>query len=90
MKVEEAIKYIEQHGFIADDVKDMAIKAIEKQIPKKPKFVDVRFRHHGKNIGDGCSLDKCYKCPNCKSHIFHVFASEEYCERCGQRLDWGE
>ena len=25
----EAIKYIEQHGFISDNVKDMAIKAIE-------------------------------------------------------------
>lgn len=36
MTREEAIKYLEQHGFISDDVKDMCIEALEKQIPKKP------------------------------------------------------
>ena len=34
MKENEAIKYIENHGYISDDVKDIAIKALEKQIPK--------------------------------------------------------
>lgn len=37
MSREEAIKYIEQHAFIDDEVKDMCIEALEKQIPKKPK-----------------------------------------------------
>ena len=31
MTEQEAIKYIENHGYISDDVKDMAIKALEKQ-----------------------------------------------------------
>lgn len=31
MTNQEAIKYIENHGYISDDVKDMAIKALEKQ-----------------------------------------------------------
>lgn len=35
MTIEEAINYITYHGFISDDVKDMAIAALEKQIPKK-------------------------------------------------------
>lgn len=71
---------------------DMAnvIKALEKQIPKKPTYVDTRFRNHGKSIADGVSLSKCYKCPNCNSHIFHVFDSEIYCTHCGQALDWSE
>lgn len=63
--------------------------AIEKQKPQKPIYVDTRFRNHGKHISDGVSLSKCYKCPNCNSHIFHVFDSEKYCDRCGQALDWG-
>lgn len=73
------------------DVKDMAmiaIQALEKQIPKKPTYVDTRFRNHGRNISDGSSLDKCYKCPSCSLHIFHVFDSEVHCKYCGQKLDW--
>lgn len=35
MTIDEAINYITYHGFISDDVKDMAIAALEKQIPKK-------------------------------------------------------
>ena len=66
------------------------IDALNKQIPKKPTYVDTRFRHHGKHISDGSSLDECYKCPNCKNHIFHVFDSENYCKYCGQRLDWSD
>lgn len=73
--------------YLAEQV---AIESMEKQIPKKPIFVDVRFRHHGKNVSDGQSLDKCYKCPNCNTHIFHVWDSEKYCDHCGQKLDWEE
>ena len=70
--------------------KQAILDALNKQIPKKPTFVDTRFRNHGRNIGDGVSLDKCYKCPNCWSHIFHVWDSEKYCPYCGQALDWGD
>ena len=35
MTEQEAIEYLENHGYISDDVKDMAIKALEKQIPKE-------------------------------------------------------
>lgn len=62
--------------------------ALRKQIPMKPIFVDTRFRNHGRRISDGCSIAECYKCPNCASHIFHVFDSEHYCVNCGQSLDW--
>lgn len=66
----------------------LAISALEYRIPKKPEYVDVRFRSRGKHVSDGVSLDKCYRCPNCKTHIFHVFANEDYCQHCGQALDW--
>ena len=69
---------------------EKAIEALEKQIAKKPQYVDTRFRHHGRKISDGSSLDKCYKCPNCNSHIFHVFNTEKCCQYCGQALDWSD
>ena len=37
MTIEESISYITHHAFVADDVKNMAIAALEKQIPKKTK-----------------------------------------------------
>lgn len=63
-------------------------EAVEKQIAKKPEFVDTRFMHNGKHISDGCQLQKCYKCPNCNQHIFHVWDDELYCKYCGQHIDW--
>ena len=38
------------------EVRNVAINALEKQIPKKPRYVDTRFRHHGRKISDGSSL----------------------------------
>lgn len=68
----------------------MAVEALEKETPKKPTYVDTRFRNHGKNIPDGVSLSKCYKCPNpmCGLHIFRVFDSDTHCKHCGQTLYW--
>ena len=65
------------------------LNALDKQTPKKPIFVDTRFRNHGRSVADGVSLAKCYKCPTCWSHIFHVWDSEKHCVHCGQALDWG-
>lgn len=61
---------------------DIAISAIEKQIPKKPTHE--------------ATLYKCYTCPNCKNVIDKFEKWEEnrvritykYCYFCGQALDW--
>jgi hypothetical protein len=90
-KAIEHFKYGISHDIFKEPVTSyakMAVEALEKQIPKKPTYVDTRFRNHGRSIADGSSLSKCYKCPNCSSHIFHVFDSETNCEHCGQALDW--
>ena len=63
-------------------------EAVEKQTAKRPEFVDTRFMNNGKHISDGCQLQKCYKCPNCNKHIFHVWDDELYCKYCGQHIDW--
>lgn len=66
------------------------LEAREKQKAKKPEFVDTRFMNNGKHISDGCQLQKCYKCPNCNQHIFHVWDDELYCKYCGQHIDWSD
>lgn len=81
MTIEEAISYITHHAFIADDVKDMAIAALEKQIPKKP------FRPFGTHS---------FKCTNCYKFVAHEVDDDcdlqeemaEWCPYCGQALDW--
>ena len=53
-----------------------AIKALEKQIPKKPS-------------GDYHSVPH-YRCPNCNREVVLYKDSTRYpyCKYCGQRLDW--
>ena len=86
MTPQEAIKYIEQHNHIADDVKDMCINALEKQIPKKvtyPEPVEVKAFD---NV-DKIVTFKCYPCPECGKWIV-ANTNNKYCEHCGQALKW--
>ncbi len=53
----------------------MAIKALEKQIAKKPTNIHKL-------------LDTIGFCPNCKLRIYRMYAEEHYCHHCGQKLDW--
>lgn len=51
---------------------DIAISAIEKQIPKKVSVLEM-------------PCENIYYCPNCyKRHI----SRENYCSNCGQALKW--
>lgn len=52
------------------------VDLLEKQIPKKPVVSD-----------DGWQI----ACPNCSATlIYRIHTSEiDCCDRCGQRLDWG-
>lgn len=82
----KALEELQQHRAIGTPEEFRA--AVEKQTAKKPEFVGARFRNNGKHISDGCQLQKCYKCPNCNKHIFHVWDDELYCKYCGQHIDW--
>lgn len=70
----------------------VACEALEKQIPKKPlykqgtryKWIDtIRERGRYHNVEKWSNRDAC---PNCKKDILQT----NYCEECGQKLDWGE
>lgn len=69
---EESICYITDVD--AEPLK-LAIKALEKQIPKMPIYGAANI-----------------KCPNCGATLLYYFHSFkiDYCDECGQRLDWSE
>lgn len=62
---------------------ELAISALEKQIPKMVKYLN---RH-----GDGPDLyNKDYfNCPSCGRRLRNK-QKDKHCGGCGQALDWGE
>lgn len=66
--------------------RDLAIKALEKQIPKKPIF------NH--NLSDTLSIFHC-ECGN-KIKVSHDIGimnnnnAPNYCSKCGCRFDWSD
>ena len=71
--------------------RDLAIKALEKQIPKKPN----------KTIDSSWGIQKeAHTCPVCDYYLteVHFIASQKiesnkkitYCETCGQAIDWSD
>ena len=101
MTLQEAIRRIENHNEIHSKAEkdfaihitealQIAIKTLEKQIPKKPKTLN-----YGLLIEYGWK----YECPNCgcavgdnKNLAFaygeYLNLYEDYCCNCGQALDW--
>ena len=61
---------------------EMAISALEKRIPKKPKQITLR---HG-------IITTNYECPDCGCRrLGHGFNLDKcFCPECGQKLDWGD
>ena len=65
-----------EHKFAEDDYKanEMAINALEKQIPKKPEEMD-------------CIGFDTLVCPKCKMALYLY---EPYCDNCGQAIYWSD
>ena len=64
------------------EARDMAINALEKQIPKKPTPID--YEKYMDTVKNALFLKGTYWCPNCN----HVVKCGTYCSDCGQKLDW--
>lgn len=76
----------EIHSQVLRDAVDVAIQALEKQIPKRPIF------NH--NLSDTLSLFHC-ECGNAikVSHDIGIIDNSNvpnYCSKCGCRLDWSD
>lgn len=61
----------------------MAVKALEKQIPKIP---DV----YGDGYADGELVYDTWECPSCGETYEIEGEQHEYCPHCGQKIDWSE
>ena len=85
MKLEEAIENLKY--LISEDCCDtqmdyvdeieIAIQALEKQVPKKPEMY----------IGD-YEFERWPICPKCKGELHPN--GEKFCSDCGQAIDWSE
>ena len=91
MKPEEALKELRYpelpDGLVMVDLKTIqeAIKALEKQIPKKVNNLSEIYLEFG--VGKKIKVGAYGNCPNCNYNIDIV---GKYCTRCGQKLDWSE
>lgn len=63
---------------------DMAIKALEKQVAKKPSFEGDGYDPDGNLVYD------TWICPCCEKHYEVDYEEYDYCPFCGQRIDWSE
>lgn len=105
MEIEKAIDVLKTHnekcsgcGKLCDDLckpaVEMAIKALEKQIPKKPQKREVGSEKLKRII---------YHCPNCGKRLYdctfkngkldHVSPGSrksKRCEKCDCKLDWSD
>ena len=77
-----------EHKFAEDDYKanEMAIQALEKRIPKKPRKTDS-YRGVLKRV-------YAYVCPTCGNACLEKYMNERqdtmFCWNCGQKLDWSD
>ena len=97
MTEREAIKRIKecrntpnfQPYIYMNEALNMAIKALEKQIAKKPRKNGLYSAHSGifRKI-------PAYTCPSCGNMCLEKWATERsmtsYCWDCGQKLDWSD
>ncbi len=70
-----------------EEALEMGIKALEKQIAKKPYL-------EGDGYADGNLVYDTWICPNCETHYEVDYDDYDYCPNCGQKIDksvfdWG-
>ena len=90
MDIEKAIDCLKADKEYLTDMKicdgeemDIAIKALEKQIPKKPNIEGDRY-------ADGQLVYDTWICPCCENYYEIDYDSYDYCPNCGQHIDRSE
>lgn len=85
MTYEEALRLVKRGRYFSAD--EVIIKALEKQIPKKPKIEMKRTQYEfcGRV---GIEYETIYRCPKCNGYIRKTKCCDN--NDCGQRIDWSE
>lgn len=94
MTIQEAIRTLKME-MLGDSeqmeyAKQIAIKAVEKQIPKKPITETV---NRGISVSGEYDIDFNYLCPNCNTVVGDYETDDvfyKFCPDCGQALDFGD
>ena len=101
-RIQNAINHIKSAADVDQWAMEIAVKAMEKQVPKKsvmgcaypPKLREIMIRNG--NIKKAESETEC--CPECGKPLkISQFVKAQsglrvgapYCNRCGQAIDWG-
>ena len=89
-RIQNAINHIKSSVDVDPWAVEIAVEAMEKQMPKKPKI----------KLDDYCEILYRMYCPNCNGYLgrgnkrvgYVVRRSEnqKYCGECGQLIDWPE
>ena len=78
---EEAVCYVTD---VDAPALEMAIKALEKQIPKKLTYEGDGYAPDGTFVWDE------WLCPCCGSRYEVDYDDYDYCPNCGQKIDWSD
>ena len=71
------------------EARDMAINALEKQIPKKIEIRKATNDDIESELRDFITVKgRICRCPSCRCCI-HI-SELKYCWECGQKLDWSD
>lgn len=90
MNEREAIEILqEEHDYAqllsyVNSALNLAISALEKQIPKKPDLEGDGYDDNGELIYD------TWICPCCGKYYEVYYEEYEFCPQCGQAIDWTE
>ena len=74
-RIEAAIRHIQTATDVDPWAMELAVDALEKQIPK--------------NVRVTTSTKRCAVCGRQLSGIGNIHAERNYCVKCGQAIDWG-
>ena len=81
-RIECAIRHIKTSVDIDPWAVEIAVEAMEKQIPKK-------LIAEGDGYADGSMVYDSFYCPSCDHHM-EDYEVKDYCPNCGQKICWEE
>ena len=82
MTVQEALKEcIQNVDFETEELENIVISALEKQIPQTPNLEGDGYCPEGNLVYD------TWICPNCEKDYEVDYDYYDYCPNCGQKID---
>ena len=89
-RIQNAIRHIKSSLDVDEWAMEIAVEAMEMQIPKKPGYTKLMYKCNGEDIEINNP-----ECPYCRTHGLSLWdaaipVGNKYCKRCGQAIDWTE